>query len=68
VIKFFEQAWGADRISLAAEVGAVWLGGMDPNVNYGRSSAYGANTFEPFNSHAAAPARTAADHRCADQL
>jgi hypothetical protein len=50
VIKFFEQVWGADRISLAAEVGAVWLGGMDPNVNYGRSSAYGANTFEPFNS------------------
>jgi len=50
VIKFFEQTWGADRISLAAEVGAVWLGGMDPNVNYGRSSAYGANTFEPFNS------------------
>jgi len=50
VIKFFEQAWGADRISLAAEVGAVWVGGMDPNVNYGRSPAYGANTFEPFNS------------------
>ena len=50
VIKFFEQAWGADRISLAAEVGGVWLGGMDDDINYGRSSAYGANTFEPFNS------------------
>ncbi|MEO1081625.1 MAG: DUF1302 domain-containing protein [Pseudomonadota bacterium] len=50
VIKFFEQVWGADRISLAAEVGAVWLSGMDSAVNYGRSPAYGANTFEPFNS------------------
>lgn len=50
VIKFFEQAWGADRISLAAEVGAVWLDGMDDSINYGRSSAYGANTFEPFQS------------------
>jgi hypothetical protein len=50
VIKFFEQAWGADRISLAAEVGAVWLGGMDDNINYGRSAAYGVNTFEPFAS------------------
>ncbi|MEQ8514885.1 MAG: DUF1302 family protein, partial [Chromatocurvus sp.] len=48
VIKFFEQVGGADRISLAAEVGAVWLGNMDDNVNYGRSSAYGSNTFAPF--------------------
>ncbi|EED33145.1 type V secretory pathway, adhesin AidA [gamma proteobacterium NOR5-3] len=51
VIKFFEQVGGADRISLAAEVGAVWLGGMDDNVNYGRSAAYGANTFDPFASN-----------------
>jgi hypothetical protein len=51
VIKFFEQVGGADRVSLAAEVGAVWLGGMDDNINYGRSSAYGANTFDPFASN-----------------
>ena len=50
VIRFFEQMWGADRISLLAEIGGVWLGGMDDNINYGRSSAYGANTFEPFPS------------------
>ena len=50
VIKFFEQVGGADRVSLAAEVGAVWLGDMDDAVNYGRSAAYGVNTFEPFNS------------------
>jgi hypothetical protein len=50
VIKFFEQVGPADRISLAAEVGAVWVGGMDDKINYGRSSSYGANTFEPFRS------------------
>lgn len=50
VIRFFEQMWGADRISLLAEIGGVWLGGMDDNINYGRSSAYGANTFDPFPS------------------
>jgi hypothetical protein len=50
VIKFFEQALGADRISLAAEVGAVFLDGMEDGINYGRSAAYGANTFEPFPS------------------
>ncbi|EAQ97820.1 hypothetical protein KT71_14659 [Congregibacter litoralis KT71] len=51
VIKFFEQVAGADRISLAAEVGAVWLGGMDDDINYGRSAAYGANTFDTFASN-----------------
>jgi hypothetical protein len=50
VIKFFEQVAGADRIALAAEVGAVWLGGMDEGINYGRSPAYGSNTFESFPS------------------
>jgi hypothetical protein len=50
VIKFFEQAWGADRISLAAEIGGVWIDGMQDGINYGRSPAYGANTFEPFAS------------------
>ncbi len=49
-IRFFEQVWGADRISLAAEIGAVWLSGMDDDINYGRSAAYGANTFDPFIS------------------
>jgi len=50
VIRFFEQVWGADRISLAAEVGAVWIDGMQDGVNYGRSPAYGAGDFQPFQS------------------
>lgn len=49
-IKFFEQVLGASRLSFGAEVGGVWLGDMDSNLNYGRSSAYGIATFEPFES------------------
>ena len=49
-IRFFEQVMGAERLSFAAEVGAVWLGGMDSSINYGRSSAYGINSFKPFVS------------------
>jgi hypothetical protein len=51
-IKFFEQVFGASRLSLAAEVGGVWLGGMDSDINYGRSAAYGIADFEPFISEA----------------
>ncbi len=50
LIRFFEQVLGAERLSLATEVGAVWLSGMDSSVNYGRSSAYGVNGFTPFES------------------
>lgn len=49
-IKFFEQVLGASRLSFAAEVGATWLGGMDSDLNYGRSAAYGVGSFEPFTS------------------
>jgi len=49
-IKFFEQVLGASRLSVAAEVGGVWLGDMDSNVNYGRSPAYGIADFDPFQS------------------
>ena len=49
-IKFFEQVLGASRLSFAAELGGIWLGGMDSDVNYGRSSAYGVADFEPFES------------------
>ena len=49
-IKFFEQMFGAQRLSLAAEVGAVFLGGMEDNINYGRSPNYGVGDFEPFSS------------------
>lgn len=49
-IKFFEQMFGAQRLSLAAEVGAVFLGGMDDGINYGRSPSYGVGDFEPFSS------------------
>lgn len=50
LIRFFEQVMGASRLSLAAEIGATWLGDMDDDINYGRSPAYGTNTFEPFQS------------------
>jgi hypothetical protein len=46
-IRFFEQVMGASRLSFAAELGAVWIGGMDDDINYGRSPAYGINDFEP---------------------
>ncbi len=49
-IRFFEQVLGASRLSVAAEFGATWIGDMDDDINYGRSSAYGINTFEPFVS------------------
>ena len=50
VIKFFEQVFGASRLSFAAEAGAVWLDDMDSDLNYGRSSAYGIGDFDPFQS------------------
>ncbi|MBA6413064.1 DUF1302 domain-containing protein [Parahaliea sp. F7430] len=49
-IKFFEQVLGAQRLSFASEIGAVWLGGMNKNINYGRSPAYGVGDFAPFAS------------------
>lgn len=49
-IKFFEQVLGASRFSFAAEVGGVWIDDMESGINYGRSPAYGINTFEPFLS------------------
>jgi len=49
-IKFFEQVFGADRLSFAAEAGGVWLDGMDSDQNYGRSPAYGIGSFKPFQS------------------
>lgn len=49
-IRFFEQVLGAERLSFAAEIGAVFLGGMEDDINYGRSPAYGPNAFEPFQS------------------
>lgn len=50
LIRFFEQVLGADRLSFAAEVGAVWLDGMDGSLNYGRSPTFGVGDFEPFDS------------------
>lgn len=49
-IKFYEQVLGAARLSFAAELGAVWIDDMESGINYGRSPAYGINTFEPFVS------------------
>ncbi|TGD76064.1 DUF1302 domain-containing protein [Mangrovimicrobium sediminis] len=49
-IKFFEQVLGASRLSFAAEAAGTWIGGMDDDINYGRSSAYGIGDFEEFQS------------------
>ena len=51
-IKFFDQVLGASRLSFATEVGGVWLGDMDSDINYGRSAAYGIGAFKPFISEA----------------
>ncbi|MEO1596545.1 MAG: DUF1302 domain-containing protein [Pseudomonadota bacterium] len=47
-IKFFDRVLGADRLSLAAEVGGNWVGSLadQRDLRYGRSSAFG-NAFEP---------------------
>jgi hypothetical protein len=50
LIRFFEQVLGADRLSFAAEVGAVWLDDLDDDQNYGRSATFGIGTFQPFTS------------------
>ena len=50
VIRFYEQVFGADRLSIAAEVGGAWVDGMEDGINYGRSSAYGVADFETFTS------------------
>lgn len=49
VIKFFEQVLGANRLSLAAEVGADFVGSLpDQSIQrYGRSPTFGIGAFEP---------------------
>ncbi len=49
-VRFFDQVFGSERLSVVGEVGATWLGGLDQDINYGRSSAYGIGDFEPFAS------------------
>ncbi|MEO0997535.1 MAG: DUF1302 domain-containing protein, partial [Pseudomonadota bacterium] len=48
VIKFYERVLGADRLSLAAEVGANFVGSLAPQerLRYGRSSTFGV-AFQP---------------------
>lgn len=55
LIKFFEQVLGASRLSFATEIGAAFISGMDDNLNYGRSSAYGIAGFDSFNYVATTP-------------
>ncbi len=49
-VRFFDQVFGAERLTVAAEVAGTWIGGMDEDINYGRSSAYGVGDFEEFQS------------------
>ena len=48
-IRFFDQVMGADRLSLAAEIGANWVGDLPEQSvqRYGRSPTYGMGYFEP---------------------
>jgi hypothetical protein len=48
-IRFFDQVLGASRLSLAAEIGANWVGSLaDQSVQrYGRSPTYGVGNFTP---------------------
>jgi hypothetical protein len=48
-IRFFDQVLGASRLSLAAEIGANWVGDLPEQSvqRYGRSPTYGMGYFEP---------------------
>jgi len=43
VIKFFDQVWGADRLAIAAEIGATYVPDLPSldDARYGRSGAFG---------------------------
>ena len=48
-IRFFDQVLGASRLSVAAEIGANWVGDLPEQSvqRYGRSPTYGMGYFEP---------------------
>jgi len=48
-IRFFDQVMGASRLSLAAEIGANWVGDLPEQSvqRYGRSPTYGMGYFAP---------------------
>jgi hypothetical protein len=49
LIRFFDQVLGASRLSIAAEIGANWVGDLPEQSvqRYGRSPTYGQGYFEP---------------------
>jgi len=49
IIRFFDQVMGASRLSLAAEIGANWVGSLPEQSvqRYGRNPTYGMGYFEP---------------------
>ncbi len=50
-IRFIDQVLGASRLSIAAEIGANWVGSLpDQSVQrYGRNTIYGMGYFEPIS-------------------
>ena len=48
-IRFFDQVMGASRLSIAAEIGANWVGSLPEQSvqRYGRNPTYGMGYFEP---------------------
>ena len=66
-IRFFDQVMGASRLSIAAEIGANWVGSLpDQSVQrYGRSpTIYGMGAFEPIPSVSAGASRFHGDMTC----
>lgn len=47
LVRFFEQVFGAQRLSLVAEFGADWIGALpdDQELRFGRSPAFGIGNF-----------------------
>ena len=48
-IRFFDQVFGADRLSFAAEIGGNWVGSLPEQTEqrYGRNTIYGMGAFTP---------------------
>ena len=49
LIRFFDQVMGASRMTIAAEIGANWVGSLPEQSvqRYGRNPTYGMGYFEP---------------------
>ncbi|WP_413795173.1 MULTISPECIES: DUF1302 domain-containing protein [unclassified Pseudomonas] len=65
---FFDQVMGADRLTLVAELGVTFIGGLEgkDSIRYGRNSIYGQGERYPNNSLCTALTNTATPSNCDD--